>query len=89
MTLHQKLDELHYAEDMFGLNLLILVLCHSGTYHIIDESDAELAIVDVWGQQGGAGPVSLGAIGAEGRQPFLDKLLEGNEGALASRRPLQ
>ena len=45
--------------------------------------------MDVGRKEGCARPVSLGSIGAEGGQPLLHEFLQADEGALASRRPLQ
>ena len=58
-------------------------------YHEIDKANAQLAVMNVWREQGGAAAVCFGPIRLEGRQPFLHEFLEGNERALTARLPLQ
>ena len=59
------------------------------THHIVDESDAELPVVDVGRHAGGAGPVCLGPVVAEQGQPLPHKVFQRRVGPLPARRPLQ
>ena len=57
-------------------------------HHIVDEPDAELAVVDVRRQPGRAAAVRFGPVPAELGQALLQELLQRHECSLASRHPL-
>lgn len=57
-------------------------------YHIVDETDAQLSVMDVRGKERCAGTVCFGTVYTKRWQTLLHKILEGDERAFAAWRPL-